>query len=220
MTTARPKATWTADGHNELCDGHTCYVTCGCGRGAYPSCRYNSCYPCYLDRRADYVSCILCGRWHSWAFDTCFKCRPATAGRDDAARALRQLILHRDTYACRECGAGEGDEQYDPRADDHRPVVLQVDHIVPCRMGGHADEWNLQVLCALDNATKGALWHVGCRYETVRTELMRRYFWIAPTYFAPDDLARFRAEVAAWRATGTWDPTVQARWANATKAAR
>src|SRR5215475_9226220 len=175
-----------------------CITECYCGRGRYPRCQYSSCYECFLDRRADHVSCVFCGKWHSPQFDTCFKCRPETRGRDDAALALRQLILARDSYTCQNCDAREGDVQVDPRRSrpaclpicylthEHRltddpgliHATLQVDHIVPCAKGGTADEWNLHVLCGLCNAAKGAAWYVGCRYEDWRTELCRKYFLI------------------------------------------
>lgn len=201
--------------HRDSCDGQACYTRCTCGRGAYSTCVYSSCYDCFLDRRADYVSCILCGRWHSPAFDTCFKCRPNTGGRDDAAMALRQLILARDSYVCRQCGIGEGEDQFDPRLmSETRPATLQIDHIVPCRSGGLADEWNLQVLCGLHNLAKGSIWYVGCKHEWTRTRQMRAYFLIAPTYFTAEPLEQFRAEVEAYRATGTWDPAVHHRWRN------
>lgn len=190
------------------CDHQDCVEECWCGRGRYRSCQYKSCYDCFLDRRADYLECIFCGRWHSPQFDTCFKCRPQTQGRDDPARALRQLILHRDEYACRGCGAKAGDLQPSFRDPDTLiPAVLHVDHIVPCKVGGTADEWNLQVLCALHNYAKGSIWYVGCRYERVKTELCRLYFLLAPTYFDTETRARFNQEVALFRETNTWDPT-------------
>jgi len=118
--------------------GRECYRDCDCGRGRYRGCKHRSCYECFLDRLADHVQCIFCGRWHSPDFDTCFKCRPESRGRDDAARALRQLILWRDQYQCRYCGAVEGDMQIDkrlirPACPGMRHTRLHVDHIVPCK---------------------------------------------------------------------------------------
>lgn len=201
---------------DETCEREDCVRDCSCGRGRYPSCRFSSCYECFLDRRADFLACILCGRWHGPQFDTCFKCRPETRGRDDAAQALRQLILHRDGYTCQNCGAQVGDEQYDPRAyatGGTRHATLQVDHIVPCAKGGTADEWNLQTLCGLCNYAKGAVWYVGCRYEDVKTKIVKRYLGVAATYFAQDERARFIEAVRRYRHTGTWDPATQDEYA-------
>jgi len=67
-------------------------------------------------------------------------------GRSRLARVpltdeLRSRILERDEFACATCGA----------TDD-----LQIDHIVPVRKGGPNVEFNLQVLCAPCNQSKGA----------------------------------------------------------------
>lgn len=170
------------------------YADCLCGRGQYELERYTSCYECFQDRMSHLVVCIICGRHrHGTEYDTCFACRPNAGGRDEAAAALRALILHRDGYSCQACGRQDG---------------LQVDHIVPCAKGGTADEWNLRVLCGDCNRAKGANWHVGCIYEDVRTQLCRWYRLIAPTYFTPENYERFMAEVSAWRRLHTWDPTV------------
>ena len=189
-------------------------VSCSCGRGDYWAPKYRSCYDCYLDRRAEYRECIFCGRWHSAAFDTCYVCR---AERDDAGLALRQLIIWRDSQHCQNCGSGEGDERIDPISPpiigpdgELEPkrvyVTLQIDHIVPCRARGTADEWNLQLLCSVCNRAKSDSWFPGCRYEQIKTELCRRYWLTGTTYFPEADLATFRNDVYRWRITKTWDP--------------
>jgi hypothetical protein len=108
---------------------------CECGRGSYCAGCYRSCYDCFLDRRAGFTECVFCGTWHSPEFDTCFDCRPA---REDAARDLKLVILARDGFACRYCGAAEGDLQHDPRLE--RPACLpgchtEHNHRYPCRDG-------------------------------------------------------------------------------------
>jgi len=113
-------------------------VDCECGRGTYHSCSYSSCFDCFLDRQADYVACIYCGRWHSPDFDTCFKCRPQ--GRDEAAADLRRVIFARDSFTCRYCGATEGEDQVDPRLA--RPkctpsCVIRHNHRRACRKDCH-----------------------------------------------------------------------------------
>lgn len=205
---------------------------CDCGRGRYRPCKHRSCYECFLDRLSGYRQCIFCGQWHAEVFDTCFKCRPETRGRDDAARALRQLILWRDDFRCQYCGALEGEMRIDPRLvrpacrpdcpmthnhrlkddDGLRHTLLHIDHIVPCARGGRADEWNLQALCFVCNVAKGATWYAGSRHDRARTSLCRRYFLIAREYFNPPELERFLDEVVAYRATRTWDPDIHAAW--------
>lgn len=199
--------------HHDNCNDIDCwYEECGCGRGRYLPCAYHSCYECYLDRRDGYLSCIFCGRWHSESFDCCFKCRPGAQGRDDAAVALRLLITQRDNFTCRNCGIRIGELQWSEATEESRPATMQVDHIVPCAKGGTADEWNLQLLCAMCNRRKADAWWVGCPYETVRTRLVRLYFLIAPGYFNPETAARFHTDVEAWRATDTWDPLAHKQW--------
>ncbi len=220
-----------ADDPDHICDSE-CWTDCFCGRGRYKTCRHTSCYDCYLDRRSEYVSCIFCGNWHSPDFDTCFKCRPLSRGRDDAARALRQLILWRDDFKCRYCGGVEGEMQYDPRtvrprclydcrlehehrvkdSDGLRHIRLHVDHIVPCAQGGKANEWNLQTLCSVCNTAKGSTWYPGCRHDVEKTKLCRVYFLMARSYFTDSDREEFLAEREAYRATGTWDPDIHAGW--------
>ncbi len=247
------------------CPDIECVIECACERGTYPSCTYRSCYECFLDRSADYITCVFCGAWHSPEFDTCFKCRPRTRGRDDPAAALRQLILWRDNVICRYCGIREGELQADPRLvktacplrchaphrhrmpcppkcrDEHkhrkpgdpgvcerpcaaehkhrlldddgvRRAKIHVDHIVPCRRGGTADEWNLQALCGVCNIGKGSEWWPGCRHDKARTDLCRSYFILGKGYFGDEEWARFYAEVKSYRATGTWDPATHQDW--------
>lgn len=197
---------------NPDCDKAECITQCECERGEYPSCQYRSCYDCFLDRRSDYLECILCGSWHNPAFDTCFKCRPQTQGRDDAALALRQLILWRDGHTCKSCGINAGELHHDPRRvkpgdDGWCYAQMHIDHIVPCAKGGRADEWNLQILCEVCNTRKGSRWYVGCPYEEVRTRLCRTYFLLGRSYFNEENLDRFLDEWGRFRATRTWDPT-------------
>lgn len=215
--------------HAETCElgNQECLEQCWCGRGWYPSCRYKGCYDCYLDRRSEFVTCVYCGKWHSPEFDTCFKCRPASFGRDEAAKALRQLVMWRDGYRCRYCGAREGELRVDPRRilprcrrdcileHQHRErdtdglwvVQLHLDHIVPCAVGGNATEWNLQALCGVCNIAKGSTWYIGCRHDRAKTQLARRYR-LMPDYFNSEGRAEFLAEWRAFRVAGTWDPRV------------
>ena len=55
--------------------------------------------------------------------------------------AKRALIMERDGFRCRRCGAGPRDER------------LVIDHIVPLALG---DDDNLQTLCPPCNQGKGA----------------------------------------------------------------
>jgi len=58
------------------------------------------------------------------------------------SKKLRDKILLRDNFTCKNCGV-------------HRDIaVLNVDHIFPRSMGGKAEENNLQVLCKSCNLLK------------------------------------------------------------------
>lgn len=143
----------------EVYEGPVEYVDCGCGRGTYNPHVYRSCYQCYLDRCEGMLSCIFCGRWHSEEFDTCFQCRAIT-NRDEAAQSIRTYIEWRDGYRCRNCGA---------------IGVINIDHIQPCKKGGTAALWNLQVLCQGCNRVKGAAWYPGGQWSQVRRGLYAYY---------------------------------------------
>lgn len=104
-----------------------CLELCSCQREQFCTERYSSCYQCFLDRLAEYSSCVYCGQWHSPEFDTCFECR--RQGRDEAAGALKIVILARDGFTCRYCGIREGEEQVDPRLIRPRcPPRCSVEH--------------------------------------------------------------------------------------------
>jgi 5-methylcytosine-specific restriction endonuclease McrA len=60
-------------------------------------------------------------------------------GRVPSHRALREYVIHRDGYRCRDCGTG----------DD-----LIADHIVSRRNGGTHHPDNLRALCQSCNARK------------------------------------------------------------------
>lgn len=61
---------------------------------------------------------------------------------------LRYMILDRDRYMCRACGASP--------SDDAR-VKLEIDHIIPWSKGGDSSPGNLQTLCSICNNGKGNL---------------------------------------------------------------
>ena len=60
----------------------------------------------------------------------------------------RFLVMQRDGFKCRLCGAS-------PSSDPS--VQLQIDHIIPCAKGGTADFNNLQTLCSKCNLGKSDL---------------------------------------------------------------
>jgi len=60
----------------------------------------------------------------------------------------RFLIMRRDNFKCRICGAS-------PSIDPS--IVLHVDHVVPCAKGGTANFENLQTLCSRCNLGKSDL---------------------------------------------------------------
>lgn len=178
---------------------------CACGGGSYDPELYTSCYQCYLDRRADYVTCKRCGvRWHNpkyracwhcssagWLecvfcerphnpkYHTCFNCRPT---REDAGKELRLVILGRDQYACRYCGARED---------------LQIDHVKPCSAGGNARPWNLQTLCGECNREKANTWPGP--YLRTREILLRAYFTHLRSWLTAEERDAIQVEVREWR---------------------
>ena len=158
------------------------YELCDCGEHYYNDDLYSSCYECYLERSEGYVSCIFCGRWHSERFDTCFQCRWTSADRVEAARNLRQYIMWRDNYQCQDCGTHED---------------LQVNHIYPCRRGGDANPWNLQVLCSECNRFKGDEWIPKGRWDRRRRELLTQYFYWWRPWLDDDQRAWLRDEIEA-----------------------
>lgn len=67
----------------------------------------------------------------------------ACRGRRPSA-ALRDYVLTRDDWTCRECGCSDAERR------------LDVDHIVPYSKGGATAEPNLRSLCWRCNNKKGA----------------------------------------------------------------
>lgn len=164
---------------------------CGCGQDWYDGDKYASCYSCFLERRHGYVSCVLCGRWHSPAYDVCYRCAPTlTVERKEAARALRQYVLWRDDYRCQRCG--------------ERGADLQIDHIKPCREGGDASPWNLQTLCSECNRIKGGAWSPIGRWARRRRELLGAYFFDWRRWLTADQRASLRRAVEELRRGGSW----------------
>jgi 5-methylcytosine-specific restriction endonuclease McrA len=64
--------------------------------------------------------------------------------RRQPSRLLRALVLERDGFRCRRCGAAAPD------------VQLAIDHITPFSAGGLTELGNLQTLCRRCNGSKGA----------------------------------------------------------------
>lgn len=60
---------------------------------------------------------------------------------------LRYLVLRRDKFSCRACGASPAISA---------GVILNIDHIIPWSKGGTTEEGNLQALCEQCNIGKGA----------------------------------------------------------------
>ncbi|MBM3944856.1 MAG: HNH endonuclease [SAR202 cluster bacterium] len=73
---------------------------------------------------------------------------PAVAERRRPSLRLRFLVMSRDGFRCRQCGAS-------PAVTPG--VRLHVDHIVPWSKGGATSAENLQTLCAACNFGKGNL---------------------------------------------------------------
>lgn len=158
-------------------------VLCGCERGEYydPD-KYRTCYLCFRDRAEHYRECIFCGRWHAYQYDTCFKCRTIPR-RDEAGRHLRMDIMIRDDATCQECGL--------------RDTFMQVDHIKPCKRGGRADPWNLQILCIKCNQEKGGQWKLISHYGEARIELMHIYFTTMWSYLTDEQKNQLKDDARA-----------------------
>lgn len=136
------------------------YIDCACGRGRYNADTYTSCYDCYQERAEGMLSCVFCGRWHSEEFATCYRCR-VQLHRDEAGQEIRTYIGWRDGYRCRNCGD---------------IGTINIDHIQPCKSGGGAALWNLQVLCTGCNRVKGSAWFPGGPWSQIRRGLFAYYY--------------------------------------------
>lgn len=66
----------------------------------------------------------------------------------NASWRVRFLVLRRDNFACRSCGASPAK---DPR------VTLHLDHLIPWSQGGETTEGNLQTLCEACNIGRSNL---------------------------------------------------------------
>lgn len=71
--------------------------------------------------------------------------RPRRTSRNIGWR-LRFLVMRRDSFSCRSCGASPARQQ---------SIVLHVDHVVPWSKGGDTVLDNLQTLCERCNIGKG-----------------------------------------------------------------
>lgn len=67
------------------------------------------------------------------------------SGRANITPRTRFLILHRDRYRCRYCGASSHETR------------LEIDHYIPVAIGGSNEMSNLVTACELCNAGKSAL---------------------------------------------------------------
>lgn len=117
----------------------------------------------HLGWNKNLVKCQIChGRWHSIDYETCYDCRPPWLrfDRREFSDDQRIDIMDRDNYQCSACGT--------------RDEYLQVDHIKPCALGGEADLWNGQVLCAKCNHEKASDWWA-TKWPERRIELMHFY---------------------------------------------
>lgn len=77
-------------------------------------------------------------------------------GHDHTPRGVRAVVLERDGYKCRSCGWKPGDPAPEGASSLELFRGLEVDHIHPRSLGGTNELGNLQALCSLCNAKKGA----------------------------------------------------------------
>jgi 5-methylcytosine-specific restriction endonuclease McrA len=146
-----------------------------CDRAFYDPEQYVTCHGCFLDRAANYVPCLLCGRRHSPDYPTCFRCRVIRGtDRADAAHRLRRHVLARDDFTCEAC--------------DWRSVAeMQVDHLKPCAAGGDARPWNLVAMCGPCNRAKRDMWEPGNHWDRIRERLLHDYFLTLHVHLEPED---------------------------------
>lgn len=70
---------------------------------------------------------------------------------------MRRAVYERDSFRCRSCGfAAPQHEVKTFYAFGWNPVRLQLDHVVPYKLGGQFTIENLQTLCQTCNSRKGA----------------------------------------------------------------
>ncbi len=72
--------------------------------------------------------------------------KPQRTERQKMTSSLRFKILMRDNFSCCACGRN-------PRSHN---INLEVDHILPIKLGGKTDDGNLQTLCQECNRAKSA----------------------------------------------------------------
>lgn len=86
--------------------------------------------------------------------------RTSPRGRVPIRPKIRAEVLSEAQGACAMCG----------RTIKEDGIKLQIDHIIPVEWGGTSDKWNLQALCAEDNAAKKA------SYSGFDPRVMKRVF--------------------------------------------
>jgi len=78
------------------------------------------------------------------------------------SKALRQLVLDRESYTCQYCGAKANPANYDLNnwrgidwvKYDAKDTVLEIDHVIPYSKGGKTVANNLIVSCHACNQNK------------------------------------------------------------------
>ena len=101
---------------------------------------------------------------------------------------LRQQVTQRAERCCEYCLIHEDDSYY----------TLQIDHVVSEKHGGHTQEDNLALACAVCNRTKGSDvgsvdWETGAfmRFYNPRTDRWREHFDLDEARITPlTDIAR------------------------------
>lgn len=87
--------------------------------------------------------------------------RRAAQYRKKLTRKIRLAVYQRDGWTCQLCGL-----EFEPTPDGYAPcisvpppryrITLEIDHIVPVRLGGTHDLKNLRALCQPCNGSKGS----------------------------------------------------------------
>lgn len=163
----------------------------GCDKPYRPGDRnYTRCYRCsQIEYSSGSLACVICGRRHSMKFGACFMCKQA--GWEGQATFTRSLVNRRDDYACAMCGAGDtsgGDLSSEDDEDATSAGKLEIDHVLPLKIGGRPDQWNMQTLCTGCKLVKGDRY--GDLDERARLLLMEAYLGPLYDYLHADERER------------------------------
>lgn len=204
--------------YNCFLDRREGYVSCiYCG--AWHSDEFDTCYDCRpggRDEAARDLKLVILGR-DGFACRYCGipegeshvdprlirpPCPPGCSTEHNHRRPCRKGCKkrhsHRNPDDERCCKADcHAPHEHRAAADDGvRIARMHIDHILPCALGGLADPWNLQSLCAVCNIAKGADWIIGSRHYQARMLIMSAYMTYLSEWLDQDERKRLQSEAS------------------------